>query len=304
MTAWAATPQPVELGVKVPEGMQIGGMGRRVGAWILDSIFLGLLAMIPFIVAIAIGAVGFNQQALDQIEATPYDRYDPFANITAPLITVSQGKLIAVLVLWIAIGAAYFIGSWLAWGGSPAQRILNLKVLDAQSGRPLSFFQAAIRWLLLYGAGAIIGGFVLFAMVDWFASTPMNEFARMYSYRYGTTATTPAFLSSPLYLLASYGPTLWSIALLVTTGMDKTKRGWHDKLAGSVVVGPLQPVSWQPGPSWPPQQQGAYPGWPPQPPGGQYPGWPPQGPAGQPPAPPQPQQPPSSEPPAPPAEPK
>ncbi|MCS5595028.1 MAG: RDD family protein [Porticoccaceae bacterium] len=77
------------------------------------------------------------------------------------------------------VGTIWF---WLRFMGTPGKMILNLKVVDADSGEKLSLGQAIGRYL----------GYIV------------------------------AFL--PLCLG------------IIWVGIDKRKQGWHDKLAGTVVV--------------------------------------------------------------------
>jgi uncharacterized RDD family membrane protein YckC len=284
MGGWPPAAPAFDPSVKIPEGMQVAGMGRRIGAWILDDIFGGLLAIIPMIVAIVVRAVSLNQEALDQIDSHRYD-IDPLAQVTAPLFTVEMGSLAIIAILYVVMMALYFVWSWIAWGASPAQKLLGLRVADASTGGNLRLDQALLRWVVLTGVTQIIGVITLLLVFDWLAKTPTNEWIT-YN-RYGSATTSGSFGLGGGYTLLSYGTSLWPIVLVIVTGIDKMKRGWHDKLAGSIVLGPLQYSAYAayPGygaaPVWPPQPAGSPPPapmWPPQPAGTppQAPMWPPQ----------------------------
>jgi hypothetical protein len=62
-----APPDPGYPGPRLqPQSYGPAGMGRRIGAWILDSFLLGLLSIVPFILALVLGAVALNPDAIDQ----------------------------------------------------------------------------------------------------------------------------------------------------------------------------------------------------------------------------------------------
>ena len=185
------------------------------------------------------------------------------------------------MVVYMAMMALYFVWPWLTWGASPGQKMLGLRVADVSTGGNLGIDQALLRWAVLTGATEAIGMFGIYLMVDWMARTPTNEWLS-YS-RYGSTQT--SFSPGGGYTLVSTVSSLWPILLVIVTGIDKMKRGWHDKVAGSIVVGRIQYAAYPayggypPGaPAWPPQAPGSPPAWPPQAPGAP-PAWPPQAPA-------------------------
>jgi uncharacterized RDD family membrane protein YckC len=263
----APAAQSLDPSVGVPEGMQIASIGRRVGAWILDSILVGFLALIPLIAVFITGALTFNQQAWDQ-----YDEYSyyPWDGVTAPLFNFDVGGFAAVGTLWLVLLAAYFVVSWMTAGGTPGQRALNVKVVDKGTGQRLRLDQALIRWIVLTGVASAVGIITVALFCDWMARTPANQWLGQQLY-YERSSVGP----SGLYSLLAWLPLLWSILLLVTTGLNNLKRGWHDKLAESIVISPLERPIYAAAPYWPPQ----LPAWPPQPAPGypQPPAWPPQG---------------------------
>jgi uncharacterized membrane protein YidH (DUF202 family) len=89
--------------VQLPADLVVAGMGRRVGAWCLDSLFVGLVNLILYAVAFIVGAISLNQRAFDQIE---WGTRSPLANVTAPWINVQMGPMVVVLVVTLAISLA------------------------------------------------------------------------------------------------------------------------------------------------------------------------------------------------------
>ncbi len=250
MGGWAvpvnASPDPM---VAVPAGTRLATMGYRIGAWFLDNILVGLLGIIPFIGVIVTGAVGLNQQALDQVDTnSPF----PFDGVTAPLFNWNPGLLAVWAGLYVAIRVAYFAGSWVRSGATPCQRALKIIVVDSSSSRNLSMSQALLRWFFLDGVAVIVSLILGFYFVDWVAKAPTNDWlATGYGYSRGLTR---AF--GPEYYLLSWSTTIWSVVLLITAVRNGARRGFHDRLARSVVLSPLQTAA--PWPGYPPP--GAY--WP------------------------------------------
>jgi uncharacterized RDD family membrane protein YckC len=288
MSGWTPAAPAVDPSVKIPEGMAIASMGRRIGAFILDYIFLSItVGIFGFVAVVASGAVQLNQQAVDQIDRNAAN--NPFAGVTAPLLDVEMGRLVMVACLYVGLMALYFAGSWMAWGGSPAQKLLGLRVADASNGGNLRLDRALARWFVMVGVAEVVGALSLVFALDWVAKTPTSDWLSQSSYG-AQTGFGPGGGST----LLQYLPLLWMVLMVVVTGIDKPmKQGWHDKVAGSIVLGPVQYSAYAqyPGagaaPAWPPQPAGTppqAPGWPPQPAGTppQAPAWPPQ-PAGTPP---------------------
>jgi uncharacterized RDD family membrane protein YckC len=248
-------------GIPLPPGIQVARMGRRAGAWILDGLLVGLLMLIPMILAVVSGAVSLNQQALDQFDA---EAYDPFANVTAPLLRVNTGLLVIAVAVYVAIQAAYYAGSWTGSGGTPCQRGLKLRVVDVASGRYLSFGMSLLRWLLLQGLSLVIGSVFFVVLLGNLATTPANQlFSPYHASIYGAGANAGTGLASAL---VSWASLIWIVILIVSAGTNPARRGLHDRIVGSIVVSPVQFAPVWPGYASPLPQ---WPGYPPQLP--QYP---------------------------------
>ena len=173
MGGWAvpanASPDPL---VVVPAGARPATIGYRIGAWFLDNILVGLLGLIPFIGVIVTGAVGLNQQALDQIDTSSAF---PFDGVTAPLLNWNPGLLAVWAALYAAIHVAYFAGSWARSGATPCQRFLKIIVVDSSSSRNLTMSQALLRWFFLDGVAVIVSLILGFYFLDWVAKAPTND---------------------------------------------------------------------------------------------------------------------------------
>ena len=281
MSEWAIPNQGPTA--PIPADYRVAGMGRRVGAWILDRLLSGFLGIIPVVVALATGAVTLNQQALDQIDWSLRGTTNPFVDVTAPLIQVHMGPLILAVVVYLALSCLYYAGSWMGMGGTPCQRGLGLRVLDVSNGSKLSFDAALLRWALIEGLATAFGALFLVVFLDYMAKTPTNEW--LGTYTYGSTFMSGSFGSTyRLSYIVSGISSLWLVVLIVSAGRNPARRGLHDRIVGSIVVARAQaaPTAW-PGysyapPAAPPQP---WPGYQPQ-----GPGYPPQGPGYPPPPPP------------------
>ncbi len=269
MSGWVV-PAYQQPGVQLPPGVAVAGMGRRVAAWLLDGLLVGFLAFIPVVMAFATGAITFNQQAIDQID---WQAYRPFANVTAPLFQVNTGLLIVAAAVFIALNAAYYAGSWVGFGGTPCQRGLKLRVADVASGNNLSVVRAFLRWAVLQGLSIVISAAFVVVFLGKLATIPANEWMGGGYYLGSTSADLYGGLSIWSTLLSGLSG-LWIIILIVSAGTNPARRGLHDRLSGSIVVGPSQAV-----PNWPGYPYPQTPGYPPQTPGYPYPqtpGYPPQ----------------------------
>lgn len=149
------------------QDMQYAGFWIRLGATVIDSL---LLLMVTLPISIAIYGWAYMQKP--SFIAGPWD----------------------FVINWIAPAVATVV-FWRWWDASPGKMALQLRVLDARTGRTMSTRQAIGRYF--------------------------------------------AYLASGIPLFLGF---IW-------IGFDPRKQGWHDKLAGSVVVrsarrGP-QPVRFQ-----------------------------------------------------------
>jgi uncharacterized RDD family membrane protein YckC len=117
--------------------VRYGGFWIRVVAYIIDAIILAIIG------AIIITILGVN---LSDPNLAQNSRY--------------QGAQAFDLI----VGFIYFAGLWTVLGGSLGQRILGMRVVDANTGAPIGFGKAALRALGLY-----ISFLVCFIGVIWVA---------------------------------------------------------------------------------------------------------------------------------------
>jgi len=129
----AMPPSPMGFTTQV----RYGGFWIRVAAYIIDAIILGIIYAI---IATALG-VNFSDPNVAQ-----------------------NGRYQGASALNLVIAFIYFAGLWTVMGGSLGQRILGMRIVDANSGAPIGFGKAALRALGLY-----ISFLVCFIGVIWVA---------------------------------------------------------------------------------------------------------------------------------------
>jgi uncharacterized RDD family membrane protein YckC len=111
-----------------------GGFWIRVVAYIIDGVILGIVNAI-------IDAV---------LQVNPQNPQSATYGVA--------------LVLEILISLAYFAGLWTYMGATLGQRIFRLRVVDANTGQPISLGKAVLRWV-----GLVISFIVCFIGVIWVA---------------------------------------------------------------------------------------------------------------------------------------
>lgn len=238
MSGWVVPSQTRPAGVQLPPGLQIAATGSRVGAWLLDRVFFFCLALLLAGIAVVLGAVDISPAASDQMLA------GTSANlVTVPLLTVNTNLLVLFGAIWVVIQFAYETVSWAAFRGTPGQRILSLRVADAATGHSLTIWRSTLRWLVLESVPQVALTVFLVLFVHMMGEVPPSV--------YGAGAVTSSLPPNSTYSTVSLAGDLafllsagWRLALLVITTTHPGKRGLHDRVAGSVVVGKASAASY------------------------------------------------------------
>ncbi len=111
-----------------------GGFWIRVVAYIIDAIILGI-----------IGAILSIPLAVN------------YADMNSGSYRASNG-------IDLLLSGLYFVGLWTYMGASLGQRIFGMRVVDADTGQPITLGKAVIRWL-----GLLLSFFVCLIGVIWVA---------------------------------------------------------------------------------------------------------------------------------------
>ena len=134
-------PYPAQPPVAYAPAVSYGGFWIRVVAYIIDAILLGIVGGILLVV------------------------------FRADLSNPSNAGYNAARLFDLVVSAAYFTAFWTLWGASPGQRILGLRIVDANTGQPIaSVGKAFVRWL-----GLFISFLVCFIGVIWVAFDPRKQ---------------------------------------------------------------------------------------------------------------------------------
>ncbi len=182
----------------------VAPLGRRVVAFLLDGLILA-----P--VWIAYGVV------LDAVFG-PLIASDP-EGAGIVVVAVDAPRVALELALTLLTEAAYYAGCWVRWGMTPGQRACGVAVRPAQSavvpapdGRPAPGLRpdrvpaqvATVRWAVLQVLPICVGSL-------------------------GSAGALP--LGTVAAITAG-----WSAFLLLSAAADPTRRAFHDRVAGTVVV--------------------------------------------------------------------
>jgi hypothetical protein len=136
------------------------------------------------------------------------------------------GFLVSIL-LPVIISAIYFVYQWTTRKQTVGQQLLNLQVVDANSGGALSQNQAITRWAFL-NLPAILATVLAPASLGLMGGGAAAGGAG------GLIAG--AMVSLLLVLVFGLGSLIYLIWLAVQTNNDARKQGPHDKRASSLVV--------------------------------------------------------------------
>lgn len=159
--------------------------GRRLAAWLVD---MTLLVIVALVVAAALGLTQTKEVPLSEQEGS----------IVTTVSYVPTQWYYALIAL---ASALYAIPLWRLNRATLAQHLMDLRVVDVEPPKALSWRQAALRWLILFGwvFPGIGSGY---GAVTWFFTLPFWA---------------------------------WFVILIATAWRDLRGQGIHDRLAGSLV---------------------------------------------------------------------
>jgi uncharacterized RDD family membrane protein YckC len=179
-----------------PAATVVAGVGRRIAAYLVDSLIVGVADILLTIL--------FDAVFGPLVAATP-------DGAALHVIAVNPLRVVLELTATLIIDAAYFAGCWSRWSATPAQLALGLRIrlaggapsAAAASGE-LPIETAWRRWAVLAVLPIAVGSLVASGALDAGVLVVVN----------GT----------------------WFLVLLISTAADPLRRGLHDRVAGTVVV--------------------------------------------------------------------
>jgi uncharacterized RDD family membrane protein YckC len=175
-----------------PAGLWLAEMPDRIIAFVLDVIALAVVGMI---LAIVLGGLFGGLVSGGTTVGGALDDAGGDLNL---------GAFLVVGVVATAISFVYFTYSWVVLRSTPGMRLLGLRIGDQRDGRPISWDQALIRWLIL-GIAATLVTFAVYV---------------------------PSLLGLSLGVLGL----VWLVVVLVTINRSPMKQGLHDRYARTILV--------------------------------------------------------------------
>ena len=121
---------------------EYAGFWIRLVAAIIDSILFGVI-MIPIILLFA------PDDYYSMMNARSYSSFD---------------------VIMQVFFAAIYIACWIKFAGTPGKRLLNLKILDAETGKNIDAVQGVLRYV-----GYFVSTIVIFLGFIWIVFDPKKQ---------------------------------------------------------------------------------------------------------------------------------
>jgi hypothetical protein len=125
-TPWKGAAEPA---VDSLAGRESAALGRRISAYLVDCLFVGVLFWAAFSTLLP----------------------DPSVTVTGPSERISIFAGLAGGAMQIV----YFVLSWSYWRATPGQRLLRLAVVGETTGKALAPMDAFVRWAVLQGPFAL-----------------------------------------------------------------------------------------------------------------------------------------------------
>ena len=182
-----------------PSGLALADVPNRSIALVLDML---LLAAIGLLLALTVGGLFGGMTSGGATTGGPLDEPGRDLNVAAFLV---------VGLAQMAVSFGYLAYGWVMLRATLGMRLLTLRIGDERDGRPVSWNQALVRWLLL-GLPA-------------------------------TLATFAVYVPSLVGLVLSLIGLLWLLLLLYTMTQSPAKQGLQDRYARTIIVrAPRRPV--------------------------------------------------------------
>ena len=129
---------------RTPDGQQLAGYGRRVGAYLLDTIILAVLGLAlswSYLNELVDAFARFFEATVAAAEAggAPPDQQQLIADTSGPLLMVS--------LITLALSFVYFCGFWRWLSATPGKLALGLRIRRWDRSGPLGWGQVLPRWL-------------------------------------------------------------------------------------------------------------------------------------------------------------
>jgi uncharacterized RDD family membrane protein YckC len=151
--AVASVPRPAPVAAPV----RYGGFVRRLTAWAIDTTILALLLIL---------ASGYLQRLAGSraVIRLLHPLTFPLAASLSSSENLIRESDINTLWLSLAVGLAYFVGCWTAFGRTPGKLLLGMKI-TTREGRRIGLMAALVRYVGYFISGALFAlGFFWIAL--------------------------------------------------------------------------------------------------------------------------------------------
>jgi uncharacterized RDD family membrane protein YckC len=139
-------------------GGERAGFGVRLGAWLLDGLLYGLVALLFVVPGVALGALAFQDCEWRETEPNSFELSCPAGGVDGGLLAAGIALAIVgwLVVVFLYVRAMGKTGQ--PWGA----RIVGVKVVDERTGNPIGFGRALGRSLFanIISANVLYLGFL------------------------------------------------------------------------------------------------------------------------------------------------
>lgn len=136
-----------------PDGEPLADYGQRVGAFLIDSIAVGILGTLiafPWVLQIFDVFADYFRDAVDAAEtgrSSTLDAWDLQVEMLGPLIVIS--------LIGVAVGFVYHVGFLMWRQATPGKLMLGLRVRRRDAAGPMPLRTVLLRWLAQFGPSVL-----------------------------------------------------------------------------------------------------------------------------------------------------
>jgi uncharacterized RDD family membrane protein YckC len=139
-----APPRPAPV---APGGAPLAEFWERLVAYLIDSLLLGAIVMVPLLGLLA--ALFFTL-----FDINPADAAQAQPSVGRLLLFEALAFVVALLVPLVAM-YVYHVPLMVRTGQTPGKRIMKIRIVNAADGGPLDRRQARLRWVVHFVAGTL-----------------------------------------------------------------------------------------------------------------------------------------------------
>jgi uncharacterized RDD family membrane protein YckC len=153
--------QPPEMVGPAP-GVRFAGHGARLGAYILDTIIVGILMSVLFLV-VAVPLLGSSLTSIDwgRYEGTYYVSPEEAVELMRPFF------ILLPLVFGVGfLGMVYFVVGWARGGQTLGMKMAGIRVVRDRDGGRIGWGAAIVRLVGYWVSGAVMSLGFIWILID------------------------------------------------------------------------------------------------------------------------------------------